>query len=629
MKPILKLICCLVLQSTAIAGVSVDGSKFIDAIGAEVTLRGWNISAKVPPYQSVASAKDLDALQTWGANVIRLSFIWEAFETEPDQYNWEYLEYISQVVSWAKERQIHTIIDMHQDAYSRYTLGGCGEGFPKWAVFQEPAQALNDFTCRDWGVRMFDDYVANGPMQNEWRSFYSNSPTASSLSKGIRDHFLEMMVILAEHFSDSGVIGFDVLNEPFGSYDEIYSLYEDAAKAIHEKFPEALILASPHALTSGSLVSVGFGQKPAIKNMVFSPHYYDPVMMVYEKYNGHAGDIGENPKAGFLGAFASQALRYKDLRSALQGLSRLGGEAIMVRSPDQAVRDLHQQAKAWDVPLFIGEFGSPREALGLEFFLDSFYGQMNESMVSGTQWLYAPQWTNETKDGWNAEDLSSIDDKGNARRTYRKTPFPRRIAGTHISSNFRRNKPNESLSKTKIKLTWEHDPKKGYTEIFVPKLFDSASLEDQISIIHSDFLDYEIFDHLSLVRFYSESSGLAEISVTYRDLVEDACVILFKQESGFQCSDGVKYHVEGVDASGEKKHFSQRANYRGNAIQFGQWKLGSQLKIRAQRTILWNKKWTNEVEKVITVSEELCRKTVILKGAASCFGSNWDYSISQ
>ena len=89
MKTLIKVMAILLIHSTAIAGISVKDSKFIDEQGAELVLRGWNISAKIPPYKSVVKPEDLDTLQTWGANVIRLSFIWEAFEEKPDQYNWE------------------------------------------------------------------------------------------------------------------------------------------------------------------------------------------------------------------------------------------------------------------------------------------------------------------------------------------------------------------------------------------------------------------------------------------------------------------------------------------------------------------------------------------------------------
>ncbi len=31
-----------------------------------------------------------------------------------------------------QELGILTIVDMHQDSYSRYLNKGCGDGFPKW-----------------------------------------------------------------------------------------------------------------------------------------------------------------------------------------------------------------------------------------------------------------------------------------------------------------------------------------------------------------------------------------------------------------------------------------------------------------------------------------------------------------
>lgn len=48
---------------------------------------------------------------------------------------------------------ILTIVDMHQDFYSRWLNLGCGEGFPRWAILVDPILQKNPWngpTCVAW-----------------------------------------------------------------------------------------------------------------------------------------------------------------------------------------------------------------------------------------------------------------------------------------------------------------------------------------------------------------------------------------------------------------------------------------------------------------------------------------------
>lgn len=48
---------------------------------------------------------------------------------------------------------ILTIVDMHQDFYSRWLNKGCGEGFPKWSILVPSLllkYPLNGPTCIAW-----------------------------------------------------------------------------------------------------------------------------------------------------------------------------------------------------------------------------------------------------------------------------------------------------------------------------------------------------------------------------------------------------------------------------------------------------------------------------------------------
>ena len=73
-------------------------------------------------------------MSLWGINLVRLGVIWEAVEREPGVYDHEYLNQVESLVERLAERGIYTIVDSHQDIFSRAL---CGEGvptfyFPEW-----------------------------------------------------------------------------------------------------------------------------------------------------------------------------------------------------------------------------------------------------------------------------------------------------------------------------------------------------------------------------------------------------------------------------------------------------------------------------------------------------------------
>ena len=116
--------------------VFISGISFMEtSSNTTLVLRGFNVvgDAKLPPFQVIQS-KDLDLLTQFGSNVVRLLFNWEALESSRDMYNWSYITYLDGVIQNLEARGIWVILDFHQDGFSRFAFGGCGEGFPKWAV---------------------------------------------------------------------------------------------------------------------------------------------------------------------------------------------------------------------------------------------------------------------------------------------------------------------------------------------------------------------------------------------------------------------------------------------------------------------------------------------------------------
>ena len=81
------------------------------------------------------------------------------------------------------------------------------------------------------------------------------------LNSGVRDRYLSMLDELARRFvGHDGVIGYDLLNEPWGwEASELLPLYEDATDTIRAADPEAIMFIEPHASTNADLTRILFG----------------------------------------------------------------------------------------------------------------------------------------------------------------------------------------------------------------------------------------------------------------------------------------------------------------------------------------------------------------------------------
>ena len=79
----------------ASAALKAVGDHFEDATGGVVILRGVNVAgnSKVPPFRPAADPAIFAPLQTWGMNVVRLIFTWEAYEPSAGVYDETYLDY--------------------------------------------------------------------------------------------------------------------------------------------------------------------------------------------------------------------------------------------------------------------------------------------------------------------------------------------------------------------------------------------------------------------------------------------------------------------------------------------------------------------------------------------------------
>ncbi|MCX6131687.1 MAG: cellulase family glycosylhydrolase, partial [Proteobacteria bacterium] len=236
------------LPKLSASALHIEGKIFRDANGNHSILRGINVTgaAKIPPFRGISGPEVLAPLRAWGFNSIRLLFNWEAFEPSPGSYDLNYLKYYRDMIDWAGQSDLYVIADIHQDAYSRASIDGCGEGFPIWTLPPETkaAEPDNGSKCVNWAIRAALDWS----MHRDWHHFYQNS-------YGARDHYLDMLERLAEAIASApNLVGFDLLNEPWGRDEELMQLYTDATERVRRHIPDALVFLSSHALTSTGII---------------------------------------------------------------------------------------------------------------------------------------------------------------------------------------------------------------------------------------------------------------------------------------------------------------------------------------------------------------------------------------
>ncbi|KAI9758534.1 MAG: hypothetical protein M4579_003026 [Chaenotheca gracillima] len=139
--------------------LTIDGQRFRDSRGREVTIRGINVAgdAKYPskpnqpshipdnffegdnvsfvdkPFSVDEAHEHFGRLKRWGYNTIRYVFTWEAVEHEgPGIYDEEFISHTIAILRLAKDYGFYVFMDPHQDVWSRFTGGS---GAPLWTVY--------------------------------------------------------------------------------------------------------------------------------------------------------------------------------------------------------------------------------------------------------------------------------------------------------------------------------------------------------------------------------------------------------------------------------------------------------------------------------------------------------------
>lgn len=155
---------------------------FIDGLGREVSLRGFNVSGEVKlaeygfqPFANVADAKtSFDTLgQKVGSNMVRYTVAWEGIHIAPDTIDYTYLDNAIAYMKEAIRNGIYVLVDYHSDLYSRHTFRvdskDTGNGAPGWAV--HPVNGTDDcgLPCDlTWSAHKLSDSAVRNGMKSFW-----------------------------------------------------------------------------------------------------------------------------------------------------------------------------------------------------------------------------------------------------------------------------------------------------------------------------------------------------------------------------------------------------------------------------------------------------------------------------
>ena len=160
---------------------------------------------------------DLAQMAAFGFNSLRLPLSWSLLEPERGQFNQLYIDRIAQAVGWATAVGMYVIIDMHQNAYSRYVgrvpnpplPGGAPvqlryyTGAPAWATITDGFPPESYANKRELNPAVLEAF------SNFW---YDRS--------GIQDEYIAAVATLAKRFKDdSTVVGYSPFNEPLPGWN--------------------------------------------------------------------------------------------------------------------------------------------------------------------------------------------------------------------------------------------------------------------------------------------------------------------------------------------------------------------------------------------------------------------------
>ena len=339
---------------------------------------------------------DLAQMAALGFNSLRLPLSWSLLEPERGHFSQTYLDRVAQVVDWARALGIYVIIDMHQNAYSKFVGAGEGvdlsanSGAPAWATITDgmPSKLL-----------LANQREANPAVIESFNNFWYNRD-------GIQDEYIAAIAFLAARFKDdSTVAGYSMFNEPQPGWNlppgfedlllfPFYRRVIDAVTGIHDGLPCPTGIYMPafcgyRDLGIHDLRHLFFMEPGLLRQITdFPTHLGLPV----SSYPNLVFDIH-----AYTHGFTLEALLTKSNPST--ATYPWGGY-------DQTYRLGEREARAMGAALFVSEFGNDPKYDSL--ILPNELRQQEKHVVGFAFWA----WKENGSNTWGVYDASATESSG-------------------------------------------------------------------------------------------------------------------------------------------------------------------------------------------------------------------------
>lgn len=259
-------------------------------------------------YKSFITKEDMASIRKMGFDHVRLPVDYEVFETEEGVRKEEGFRLVHEVIGWCEAQGLPVILDLHK-AYG-YDFNDAGN-----------SEKNRLFT---------DEYV--------------------------QERFLRLWESLAQEFSSSGDIAFELLNEVVEdeNADAWNDLIKRTVQVIRNCSGDAWIIYG--GIQWNSAGTIRYLEKPADDRILFTFHFYEPLVFTHQwaHWMPVMKEIGE--------------VHYPDSYDSYKEKSRIlgtQGQSVLDRHYDEMnisyLRDMVNvavdAAREKGAPLYVGEFG--------------------------------------------------------------------------------------------------------------------------------------------------------------------------------------------------------------------------------------------------------------------------------
>ncbi len=315
-------------------GLFDQQDRYVILRGANYNVLGdyWIANPDVATVKKY-SEDDFKIMASYGFNCIRLVFNWSKLEPTRGQYNQSYIDAIKQAIEAAAKYNIYVLVDMHQDAYSKfiytkadesceYPLNGW-DGAPEWAVITDGASTCMG-NSNGVGGRETSKAVITA-FQNFWDNI-----------NGIQDNCINAWAHLVKQIGNyENVLGYDMLNEPSLGYKDLIgeavklgNFYDRLGHKIRATERENKLL--EHTLFFEMSISWNGQQVPFVPstnftqldNICFAPHsYFEAISFIFTVEQGY--DLLKSFASGYnTGLFMGEYGFFEDSTTGVPKLIR-------------------------------------------------------------------------------------------------------------------------------------------------------------------------------------------------------------------------------------------------------------------------------------------------------------------